>query len=47
MIRINLLPTAKKKKKPLILPVPFVYGIGALVVLLIIVLFVRRKKTAN
>ncbi len=30
MIRINLLPTAKKKKKPLILPVPFMYGIAAL-----------------
>lgn len=35
MIRINLLPTARKKKKPLILPVPFIYGIGALLVLVI------------
>lgn len=35
MIRINLLPTAKKKKKPLILPMPFIYGIGALLILII------------
>lgn len=34
MIRINLLPTKKKKKKPLILPAPFMFGIAA--VLLII-----------
>jgi len=36
MIRINLLPTAKKKKKPLILPVPFMYGLAALLFLIII-----------
>jgi len=35
MIRINLLPTAKKKKKPVILPTPFMYGLGALLVLII------------
>lgn len=35
MIRINLLPTAKKKKKPLILPVPFMYGLAALLFLII------------
>ena len=35
MIRINLLPSAKKKKKPLILPAPFMYGLGALLLLLI------------
>jgi type IV pilus assembly protein PilN len=36
MIRINLLPTRKKKRKPLILPPPFLYGIGALVLVIII-----------
>jgi len=35
MIRINLLPTAKKKKKPLILPAPFMYGLAALLLLII------------
>ncbi len=35
MIRINLLPTAKKKKKPLVLPEPFMYGIAALLLLII------------
>ncbi|HEW81478.1 MAG TPA: hypothetical protein ENH18_03810, partial [Nitrospirae bacterium] len=35
MIRINLLPTAKKKKKPLILPAPFMYGIASLLLLII------------
>ena len=35
MIRINLLPSAKKKKKPLILPVPFIYGIASLLFFII------------
>lgn len=35
MIRINLLPTAKRKKKPLILPKPFMYGLFALLLLII------------
>ena len=36
MIRINLLPTARKKKKPIVLPVPFLYGIAALLLFMII-----------
>ncbi len=36
MIRINLLPTAKKKKKPLILPPSFMYGIAALLLVIIV-----------
>ena len=38
MIRINLLPTAKKKTKPLILPVPFIYGMASLLLVIIITL---------
>ena len=35
MIRINLLPTKKKKRKPLILPAPFMAGIAALLLIII------------
>lgn len=35
MIRINLLPSAKKKKKPLNLPAPFVYGLIVLLILIV------------